>query len=148
MIQSTRLCSVPHCLIRRMRWGERGTALVEFALVLPLLLVLVMGIIDFGRAFQTVVTLTNAAREGARLGATGASASDIQSRVVSTAGVPISAGNVTVTNAQGTTGQSVTVRVNYTFQLITPLGPLVRMLGGSSINNTIPLSATADMRLE
>jgi hypothetical protein len=68
--------------------------------------------------------------------------------VVSTAGVPISAGNVTVTNAQGTTGQSVTVRVNYTFQLITPLGPLVRMLGGSSINNTIPLSATADMRLE
>lgn len=40
---------------------------MEFALVVPLLLILLAGIVDFGRAFYTQVVLTNAAREGARL---------------------------------------------------------------------------------
>ena len=43
---------------------QRGQALVEFALALPLLLLLVFGVLDFGRAFQTKIVLTNAAREG------------------------------------------------------------------------------------
>ena len=46
---------------------DRGAAAVEFALLLPLLLLLVFGIIDFGRALNAQVTLTQAAREGARL---------------------------------------------------------------------------------
>ncbi len=46
---------------------ERGAAAVEFALVLTLLLMLIFGIIDFGRAYNAQVTLTQAAREGARL---------------------------------------------------------------------------------
>jgi hypothetical protein len=46
---------------------ERGAALVEFALVLPLLLVTFAGIVDFGFAFQRYEVITNAAREGARL---------------------------------------------------------------------------------
>jgi Flp pilus assembly protein TadG len=47
--------------------GERGAALVEFALCLPLLLVIIAGIVDFGFVFQRYEVLTNAAREGARL---------------------------------------------------------------------------------
>ena len=43
----------------------KGQSLVEFALILPLLLVLVFGAIDFGRLFYTKTVLTNAAREGA-----------------------------------------------------------------------------------
>lgn len=50
---------------------DRGTAAVEFALVLPLLLLVVLGIIDFGRALNAQITLTQAAREGARLAALG-----------------------------------------------------------------------------
>jgi len=46
--------------------GERGANLVEMALVLPLLLMLLMGVVDVGRAFYSYVTLTNAVREGAR----------------------------------------------------------------------------------
>ena len=46
--------------------GERGANLVEMALVLPLLMMFLMGVLDFGRAYYSYVTLTNAAREGAR----------------------------------------------------------------------------------
>ena len=47
--------------------SERGAELVEFAIVLPLLLLVTMGIIDFGFMFQRYVVLTNAAMEGARV---------------------------------------------------------------------------------
>ena len=50
---------------------DRGAAAVEFALLLPVLLLLVFGIIDFGRALNAQVTLTQAAREGARMAALG-----------------------------------------------------------------------------
>jgi Flp pilus assembly protein TadG len=43
---------------------KQGQALVEFALALPLVLLLVLGVLEFGRAFQTKIVLTNAAREG------------------------------------------------------------------------------------
>jgi Flp pilus assembly protein TadG len=46
---------------------ERGASVVEFALIVPLLVVLVLGIIEFGHAFQVQGTLSAAAREGARV---------------------------------------------------------------------------------
>src|SRR5215471_21795594 len=53
-------------LLRRAR-GQRGQALLEMAFTLPLLLLVCVGILEFGRAYQTWQVLTNAAREGARL---------------------------------------------------------------------------------
>jgi Flp pilus assembly protein TadG len=50
------------------RSTERGQAVIELALTLPLLLIVVFGIIDFGFMFQRYEAVTNAAREGARLG--------------------------------------------------------------------------------
>jgi Flp pilus assembly protein TadG len=47
--------------------NERGAELVEFALMLPILLVILAGLWDFGRAYRTYQAITNAAREGARL---------------------------------------------------------------------------------
>ena len=47
---------------------ERGTSIVEFALVLPLLILFVFGIVEFGIAFYDKAMLTNASREGARAG--------------------------------------------------------------------------------
>jgi Flp pilus assembly protein TadG len=47
--------------------SERGVAAVEFAIILPVLLLLLLGIIEFGRAFQVQATLAAAAREGVRV---------------------------------------------------------------------------------
>ncbi|MGD8903756.1 MAG: pilus assembly protein [Anaerolineae bacterium] len=49
-------------------WRERGQSLVETAIVFPILLLLLAAVIDFGRAFDAYIVLTNAAREGARWG--------------------------------------------------------------------------------
>jgi hypothetical protein len=51
--------------------SEQGAAAVEMALVLPILLLVVFGIIDFGFAFNAQISLTQAAREGVRVGAIG-----------------------------------------------------------------------------
>ena len=62
--------------------NRRGAAIVEFAVVLPLLLLLLFGIIDFGWVFLVRQTLTNAAREGARVAVLRTStADDVSDRV-------------------------------------------------------------------
>lgn len=53
-------------MFHRANRSERGAAAVEMALVLPVLILLIGGIVDFGRAYYTQIILTNAAREGAR----------------------------------------------------------------------------------
>ena len=84
-------------LFRRLR-QEDGAQLVEFALVLPLLLFVVLGIAEFGIIFQRYEVVTNAAREGARLavlpGYIGGGGGCISSRARLCAGgrVPITAG--------------------------------------------------------
>jgi Flp pilus assembly protein TadG len=93
---------------RRRRARGRGQALVEFALVIPIFLLLVAGMIDFGLGLNASITVSNAAREGARLGVVTpltASASDfigptgtIQTRVKSVLGTGLVSGaTVTVT---------------------------------------------------
>ena len=58
-------------LIRRIRHAdnERGQALVEFALILPFLLIVLMGIFEVGRAWQRFQVITDVAREAARVAA-------------------------------------------------------------------------------
>jgi Flp pilus assembly protein TadG len=50
--------------------SQSGQELVEFAIVLPLLLLVAFGVLDLGRVFHSAITITNAAREGARYGMT------------------------------------------------------------------------------
>lgn len=60
---------------------ERGAALVEFALVFPILLLLLMGIVEFGLLFYNKQVLTNASREGARAGIAYATKTEIEGTV-------------------------------------------------------------------
>ena len=68
---------------RPRRWdGQSGAELIEFALVFPILLMTVLGIVDFGFLFHRQEVVTNAAREGARVAALpGYTATDVQDRV-------------------------------------------------------------------
>lgn len=136
-------------LRRRYGRGERGQSLVEFVLVLPVFLLLLFAIIDFGMGFHAWLTVTNSAREGARLGAVGGTQTQIIQRVRDTADtLNQSKLTVNVTNAQGAPGQSVIVAVSYDYDLITPLDNILGMISGGSLGPTLTFSSTADMRLE
>lgn len=89
----------------RMRGPERGQSLVEFALVLPVLLLLFMGILDFGRAVYAYNTLSNAAREGARVAI-------VDQTVV--AGIPVAAQRAADQSTSLGIDPSVDVDVDYT----------------------------------
>ena len=136
-------------ITRRTGKGEGGQSLVEFTLVLPIFLLVLFAIIDFGMAFNAWITVTNSAREGARVGTVGKTAGDIEARVRDTASALEQANlTVTVTNAEGASGESVVVDVSYAYSLITPLSNIMGMVSGGSIGDTLNVSSTADMRLE
>jgi len=136
-------------LTPKRRGGERGQSLVEFAFIVPIFLLLLFAIVDFGMGFHAYITVTNSAREGARLGAVQADAPSIQQRVRDTAASLDQAKlAVSVTNAQGTPGESVVVDVDYQYDLITPLAGLLQFISGNTIGPTLTFSSTSDMRLE
>jgi Flp pilus assembly protein TadG len=129
---------------------DRGATAVEFALLLPVLLLLVCGLIDFGRALNAQITLTQAAREGARLAALGEP--NVVSRTQAAA-TGLSGVSVTVTACPGGTGSTAaaadaTVQVSYPFSFITPLSAIARLVGGSGPGSSITLTATGVMVCE
>lgn len=137
----------------RQSWrSERGAELIEFAIAVPILLFLISGIVDFGMMFRTYEAVTNAAREGARVGVLpGYAPADVQTRVnlyLGAAGLTgprtVNVVNVPVSTGAGTfTARSVTV--TYTYQFVV-LGGIAPLFGGSF--GTIPLQAISVMRTE
>ena len=119
--------------MENMKRCRRGQGLVEFALVLMLLVLIIFGVLDLGRVFFSMITITNAAREGARYGVKYPTAAlPIQNAAIgeaSSSGITLSTANVTVTcrdpNPAVTTftlppcasGTPLRVTVNYNFDL-------------------------------
>lgn len=144
------------------RRGERGAALVEGAIVLPLLLLIGVCIFEFGRAFQTWEVLTNAAREGARIAALpGTTDTQVRTRVqlyatngavaVPTGGWTSAIGvnrSTTIDMGGGLTalGSTVSITYPYNFMVLHPVAQLV--LSSTTLGNAITLHATATMRNE
>lgn len=107
---------------------DRGAAAVEFALVLPVLLLVLCGIVDFGRALHAQVVLTQAAREGARLAALGAP--DTVARTVDAAGA-LSGVEVGVTACPASLAAADAVAtVTYQFTFATPVDAIADTFGG------------------
>jgi Flp pilus assembly protein TadG len=137
---------------RRLCRSERGAELIEMAIVTPLLLLLVMGIVDFGFMFQRFVVLTNAAVEGARVATLpGYSAQDAQDRAIAYAtngGVPIAptvtVANVTLPGAGGGTWPGVTVTVQHVYRL-QYVAPIATLFGGTMAAN-VTLTGRSTMR--
>ena len=111
------------------RRRDRGAAAVEMALVLPLLISMLFGVIDFGRLFNAEIQLSQAAREGARVAALGATAGDPVARAIAAApaagfggGGPIT-GTAIVCPAAPAAGADGVVTVRFAFTFFLPLLP-------------------------
>lgn len=126
--------------MRKNKRGDRGAALVEFAVVLPLLLLVIGGMIDFGRLFYTEVMITNAAREGARAAMYGNAPTDranaaLSGKVANTSIQP------TQTCAAGATTGNAVVTVSVPFKW-TVLKPAMALFGGNIADPTLTGKAT------
>jgi Flp pilus assembly protein TadG len=145
--------------------SQRGAELIEMALILPLLLLVLVGIVDFGFLFQRYEVLTNAAREGARMAVlanSGYTLTDVRTRVCSyltAGGVPtttpctgapgtnpvVQMNTVAIAVPTGTiAGRQVVLTYTHNFMFI---GPIIGMMGGSW-TNTKTFTIDATMRLE
>jgi Flp pilus assembly protein TadG len=129
-----------------------GFSLLEFALVAPVFLLLLFGIVDFGRAYSTSVTLTNAVREGARYGITNPTDSSGIIAKVQIAASPYNDGHLTVSspscNTSCTSGQSIVVASSYSFSFITPLAAIAHYISGGTVPSTFTINSSATMRIE
>ena len=89
--------------------GRRGAALVEFVIVVPLLLLLVLGIMEFGMIMHDYIMLAQGAREGARTAAIGASVHDVRNRTIEASLPGVSSDMVQITQFDPGTGAWVAV---------------------------------------
>jgi len=139
---------------------SRGQSLVEFALLLPVLIVILMGLLDFGRAIYAYNAVSEAARNGARVAIVNQTLADICQVAASRAvalGLPTTCapnGNagtqgVWVTNAATGTADACTaincrqsVKVTYQFRAITPV--IGAILGPINLSSTsiVPVEST------
>jgi Flp pilus assembly protein TadG len=139
---------------RRIR-SEKGAALLEAAIVVPVIMLISVGIFEFGRAYQTWQVLTNAAREGARMAViTGTTDDAIKARVVSymkggalpdsTADMVTVTRNVAVTAAD----QGTRIVIDYPFEFMV-LNPVVKLISPTSKTGApITMQSSALMRNE
>ena len=121
---------------------QNGQELVEFAIVLPLLLLVAFGVLDLGRIFHSAITITNAAREGARFGMT--HVEDVDGIVVATlteaqdSGIDLSTSIIEVTCPEGCgSGLPIRVTIQYNFTFI--------MVGFVFPNPNLTITRSAEM---
>jgi Flp pilus assembly protein TadG len=122
------------CRTRR----DNGAAAVEMALVLPLLLFILFGVIDFGRMLNAQITLTEAAREGARAAALAPAGDAASQQTAADARVQAATTNLSgVTDTLvacpvgGSASADAVVTTTMSFTFVTPLAALAPLFGGS-----------------
>jgi Flp pilus assembly protein TadG len=136
--------------------NERGQALLETAITMPLVLLVVVSIFEFGRAYQTYQVVTNAAREGARVAVLpNANPTEVRSRVTdylrngqlgNVDRVTISVNQGATVSLGATTASASVVTVNYPFSFMT-LNPVVRLVTPRSRLGDGPLTLTASAQM-
>lgn len=142
--------------MKRRLSNERGTALLETALVLPMVLLISVSIFEFGRAYQTWQVLTNASREAARIAVLpGTTDSDIQTRVQQylTAGQLVGTAAIGIDRTQTIsigvgTAQATRVTVSYPFNFLV-LNPVAKLVvPNTTLGGAFTMIAQAQMRNE
>ena len=124
-----------------------GAAVVEFAVVAPLLFALVLGIIEFGRAMMVLELLNNAARAGCRAGVlSGSSNTDVNSAITTAltgSGVNSPSTTIDVNGSQADvstaqTGDTISVTVSVGADAVTWL-PVPQFLGGKTLTGIVAM---------
>ena len=141
------------------RWrNERGTALVEAAVTIPILLLIAVGIFEFGRAYQTWQIVTNAAREGARASVVpSGDAGSVETRVrqymqdgqlseFAAASVTVDRAASVVVNGNPEGASQIIVDYPFEFIVLQPVAQL--LVPGSPTGSALTMRATALMRNE
>jgi len=141
------------------RWAsERGAALLETAIALPIVLLIAVAILEFGAAFQTWQVLTNAAREGARVAVLpGTDDEAVTGRVqdymeagrlrsIDQADVAIDRNQVINIGTGTATASRVEISYPYAFVVLNPVATLVA--ADSTLGEALTMTATATMRNE
>ena len=123
--------------------GDRGAAAVETALLLPVLLLIIFGIIDFGRMLNAQITLTEAAREGARAVSLGLPPDPRVATV--TDGLGGVASPVLDSDCAVAGTEDAIVTVDYTFSFITPVGALAGIFAGSGFGGDVSMEGKGVM---
>ncbi|MCX7842956.1 MAG: pilus assembly protein [Clostridia bacterium] len=124
--------------------NTRGQSVVETALVLPLIILILAGIIDFGLLFNNYLVISNASREAARLAAVGASDSAINSSIINAArSLDQNLMTVTITPSQSSRkkGDEISVLITYNNRLMTPVISAI-------VPNPVQLRSRTVMRME
>ena len=135
--------------------NQRGTALLETAITIPIVLLVCVGIFEFGRAYQTFQVLTNAAREGARvsiiLSNTDQQVTDAVKNYLTAGRIPSPASAVVTINrteAMGAgTASRVTVSYPFNFIVLNPVAKLVVKTSNTG-KGTLTMQTVAVMRNE
>ena len=134
--------------MKRMR-SEKGAALIEAAITVPVILLISVGIFEFGRAYQTWQVLTNAAREGARMAVITTSTEDaIKTRVrnyMQAGSLPnYATATVTVQRSVALTGPDTgsLITIGYPFQFMV-LNPVVRLIAPTDTRTGAPITMTS-----
>ena len=133
--------------------NQRGAALLETAITLPIILLVSVAIFEFGRAYQTWQVLTNAAREGARVavitGTTDAQVKTAVQQYATVGGVTVAETEIALNRAValGTwTGSEITISHPFEFIVLNPVARLVA--ANSTAGEALTMSAVALMRNE
>ena len=130
---------------KRRRTRQLGQSLAEFAIVVPIFLIVVFGVVDFSLGLRAWLTITNASREGARvlvLGQTCAQVTNQTKTVAASLNPPVTV-TITPSTCTGVTGDAMSVTVTYKYKSVTPLGHFAQLLTGP-----ITMSSTSTMRHE
>jgi len=125
--------------------NQDGSVILETALMVTVLLLLMFGMVDFGRVMYTSNSLISAARDGARIGAVQSTVSTtnikatVRSRFNSYTfgGDNLTDADITVTDNSAASPPSIKVQIAYTFKWITPVARLMGWTSGSNFTSTL-----------
>lgn len=124
--------------------NEKGQSLVELAVILPVVMLVLMGIIEFGIMLNCYLKVENAAREGARSGIVNSSNLEIKNSIIRIS-PDLKAENLTLIVTPAETyrrpGETLTVSINYKYEMTVPI--ISNIFG-----RTVDLEAKTSMRIE